>query len=116
MHLRDPVNWCANQRDLRELQRCCLDDMHCHILELLSRPQPHSTQDYRELVLRSVGLHIYIQIRLRILSPYYYGVATISRLLKVIDLFCGISLFYRAVLQKRPLILRSLLIVATPYV
>jgi len=91
---------------------------------------------------------------------YAYGVATISRLLQMIGLFCkrtlwkrlysaqetydlkeptnrshpisisvidssviGILLciyefvlFYRALLQKRPMILRSLLIVATPYV
>jgi len=100
--------------------------------------------------------------------PVDYGVATISRLLKIIGLFCRIwsllqgsfaketynlkeptkrshpipfnqdvwpvgtspikmwlennidffaefSLFYRALLQKRPIILRSLLIVATPY-
>jgi len=33
----------------------------------------------------------------------------------MIGLFCRISLFYRAVLHKRPIILRSLLIVATPY-
>ena len=45
----------------------------------------------------------------------WYGVATISRLLKITSLFCRIRLFYRAVLQKRPIILRSLLIVATPY-
>ena len=37
------------------------------------------------------------------------GVAMISRLLKMIDLF------YRALLQKMPIILRGLLIVATPY-
>jgi len=43
-----------------------------------------------------------------------YGVATISRLLKI-GLFCRIPFFYRALLQKRPVILRSLLIVATPY-
>jgi len=44
-----------------------------------------------------------------------YGVATTTRLLKIIGLFCRISSFYRTLLQKRPLILRSLLIVATPY-
>jgi len=47
---------------------------------------------------------------------YWYGVATISRLLEITDLFCRISLFYRAHLQERPVILRSLLIEATPYV
>jgi len=52
-----------------------------------------------------------------------YGVATIRRLLQIIRLFCRIqsrsfadySLFYRALLQKRLIISRSLLIVATPY-
>jgi len=44
-----------------------------------------------------------------------YGVPTISRLLKIIGLFAEYSLFYWALLQKRPMILRSLLIVATPY-
>jgi len=41
----------------------------------------------------------------------------ISRLLKIIGLLSRIySLFYRALLQKRPVMLRGLLIVATPYV
>jgi len=44
----------------------------------------------------------------------YYWVATISRVLQIIGLFCRISLFYRALLQKRRIILGSLLIVATP--
>ena len=35
--------------------------------------------------------------------------------LKLYVSFAGYSLFYRALLQKRPIILRSLLIVATPY-
>jgi len=42
------------------------------------------------------------------------GVATISRLLKIPGFFCRISFFNRALLQKRPLILSSLLIVVTP--
>ena len=46
---------------------------------------------------------------------YEYGVATISRRLKIIGLFCRISSLYRALLIKRPVILRSLLIEATPY-
>ena len=37
-----------------------------------------------------------------------------SRLLKIIGLFCRISSLCRALLQKRPMILRSLLIVAIP--
>ena len=44
-----------------------------------------------------------------------YGVATISRLLKIMVSFAEHSFFYRALLQNRPIILRSLLIVATPY-
>ena len=45
-----------------------------------------------------------------------YGVATISRLLKIIGLFFAKEPYKRDyILQKRPRILRSLLIVATPY-
>jgi len=43
-----------------------------------------------------------------------YGVATNRRLLKITGLFCRISSVYRVLLQKRPIILRSLLIEATP--
>jgi len=50
-----------------------------------------------------------------ILGSYsIYRVATISRLLQIICLFAEYSLFCRALLQKRPVILRSLLIVANP--
>jgi len=45
----------------------------------------------------------------------YYGVATISGLLKMISLFCKESYKRDYILQKRLGILRSLLIVATPY-
>ena len=44
-----------------------------------------------------------------------HGVATISRLLKLQVSFAEYRLFYRALLQKRPIILSSLLIAATPY-
>jgi len=43
-----------------------------------------------------------------------YEVASISRLLKIMGLFCKRA--PHNILQKRPTILRSLLIVATPYV
>jgi len=44
-----------------------------------------------------------------------YGVATISRLLAIIGLFCEKEPYKRNdILQKRPIILRCLLIVATP--
>jgi len=45
-----------------------------------------------------------------------YGVATISRPLQIIALFWRISSVYMALLEKRHIILRRLLIVATPYV
>jgi len=47
-------------------------------------------------------------------SSCCYGVATISRLLQIIGLFCRILSVYRSVLQTRPIILRSLLVAATP--
>ena len=46
-------------------------------------------------------------------SDVLHGVATISRLLKIKGSFAEYSLFYRALLHKRHIILRSLLIVAT---
>jgi len=46
----------------------------------------------------------------------WYGVATISTLRKIIGLFCTGPYKRDDILQKRPKILRSLLIVATPYV
>jgi len=45
----------------------------------------------------------------------YYGVATISRLLKIIGLFCKRALENRLYSAKETYELRSLLIVATPY-
>jgi len=45
-----------------------------------------------------------------------YEVATISRLLKTIVSFVKEPNTKDYILQKRPIILRSLLIVATPYV
>jgi len=42
-----------------------------------------------------------------------YGVATISRLLKIIGLFCKQPYTRDYILQKRPIILRGLLIEAT---
>jgi hypothetical protein len=50
----------------------------------------------------------------RICLCVQYGVVTISRLFEITGLFSEYSLFYRALLQKRPIILRGLLFVATP--
>jgi len=55
--------------------------------------------------------HSYVYLTSRPGEGEHYGVTTISRLLKIIGLFCRIYLFYRAVLQKRPVIIRSLLII-----
>ena len=46
----------------------------------------------------------------------FYGVAAIVGSLKLKVSFAEYRLFYRALLQKRPIMLRSLLIVATPYI
>jgi len=46
---------------------------------------------------------------------YWYGVATISRLLKIVGLFAKEPYKRDNILQKRPMILRSLLFVAIPY-
>ena len=51
------------------------------------------------------------------LRIHIYGVAAVSRLLKMIGLFCRISsLLWGSFAKKRPTILRSLLVVATPYI
>jgi len=70
-------------------------------------------------------IYLYIYIYKRSLNKIYLvfveklhmwgGVATISRLLKIIGLFCKEPYERDYILQKRPIILRSLLIVATTY-
>jgi len=60
-------------------------------------------------------LLIYTSTESLLCSSISYGVATISRLLKFIRLFAEYRLFNGALLQKGPIILKSLLIVATPY-
>ena len=50
----------------------------------------------------------------RYMDTHTHGVPTLSRLLKMTVAFAKYSLFYRALLQKRPIILRSLLIEASP--
>ena len=50
-----------------------------------------------------------------VVSLEQYGVAMISRLLKIVGLFCKRALYRDYILQKSPIILKSLLIVATPY-
>ena len=48
------------------------------------------------------------------MNTYIHGVATISRPLENMSLLQNTGLFCRALLQKRPKILRSLLIAGTP--
>ena len=63
-----------------------------------------------------IQIYIYIYID-RLVSrdrAHVYGVATISRLLKIIYIFFAKEPYEKNnILQKRPIILRSLLIVAT---
>jgi len=47
--------------------------------------------------------------------PFLYGVATVSRILKIMSLFCKGALKKDDILQKRPVNFRSLLIETTPY-
>jgi len=56
--------------------------------------------------------HVCFNIKSTFRNGPSYGVATINRLLKLS--FVEYRLFYRALLQKRPVILRGLLMVATP--
>jgi len=59
---------------------------------------------------------LHIKSRLLQRGGVYYGLATDSRIDKIIGLFCRISsLFYRALLQTRPIIVSILLAKATPY-
>ena len=48
-------------------------------------------------------------------SHFHMGWLRLVGFCKLQDSFAEYSLFYRALLQKRPRILRSLLVVATPY-
>jgi len=57
----------------------------------------------------------YICVCVHVLEVQGYGAATISRLLKIIVLFGKEPYKRDCILQKRPMILRSLLIVATRY-
>jgi len=89
----------------------CLVALHiAHKLSVSFAKEPYKRDD----ILQNVVCLIHMWRMLPLLHIVLYGVATISRLLKIIGF--GISWFYRALLQKRPTILRSLLIVATPYV
>jgi len=48
------------------------------------------------------------------LFVFAYGMATISKLLKIIGLFCGIKSLLQGSFAKETYILRNLLIVASP--
>ena len=54
-------------------------------------------------------------LAVRRLLEKQYGVATVSRSIKLWLCFAEYRLFYRALLQKRPIILSILLTKATPY-
>ena len=76
--------------------------LFCRISSLLQGTFAKETYNFKEPTNHSHPICV--------LSPHTCGEAKISRLLKIT------GLFYRALLQKRPIILRSLLILATPYV
>jgi len=71
---------------------------------------------YKHILHTHTQIHVHAHRLTAVQTRTRYGVATISRLLKMIGLFCRISSLSRALLQKRPMNLRSQLIVATPYV
>jgi len=62
-------------------------------------------------------LHTLLRVDMlrRSCEGHIYGVATISRLLQIIGLFYKTAYKRDDILQKRPVILRSLIIEATPY-
>jgi len=60
-------------------------------------------------------LVLYTHIGLVYIYAYHMGWLRLVGSLQLQVSFAEYSLFYRALLQKRPIILRSLLIVATPY-
>ena len=62
-----------------------------------------------------VCIYIWVHNRANAHMAPIYGVATISRLLQIICLFCKRANQRDYILLKRPVILRRLLIVATPY-
>ena len=71
-----------------------------------------------------VGIYMYVCICLSYIHVYLYiylstcicmGWLRLVGFLKLQVSFAEYHLFYRALLQKRPIILRSLLVVATPY-
>jgi len=78
----------------------------CHIYEGVMSDICHT---YGSHVFHVWMSHIWTKC----IKRFWRGVATMSRLLKISGLFCRISSFYRALWQKRPILLRKLLIVAT---
>ena len=75
------------------------------------RPPLRSIYTTRDLQLRSDQLHIRKET-----EETCYGVLRWVGSLKLYVFFAEYRLFYRALLRKRPVILRSLLIVATTYI
>jgi len=89
----------------RKRQTSSLSHTHTHIythkhthtwMDRFSKSDRYGVANYRSLLQKSPIKETIFYI--------CYGVATISRLLKTISLLCRISSFYRALLQKRPII------------
>jgi len=96
--------------------------MHYASMHYASIRGPHGEGGNRLVRLQRFCPHIYIHMHYASIrgphvteSMYTYGVAMIRRLLKNMGRFADYILFYRALLQRRPLFLGSLLIAATSY-
>jgi len=90
-----------------------------HTLPLLVSAWCKSNTHTRNLSIREylyMCIYEYVHIRLHtVRTPYDMGWLRLVGSLKLYVSFAEYHLFYRAFLRKRPIILRSLLIVATPY-
>jgi len=98
-------------------RRAALIKESCHMAPLVS--MSHVTQVSHVMYNTAIrhGTHMSdtsYQVSYHV-SYTCYGVASISRLLKIIGLFCKEPYKRDDILQKRPMFLGSLLIVATPY-
>jgi len=88
----------------RSRESTCADRKHCtHVLSCYK----HCTHVHTSTFLRYTQIHS--------CDVHMYGVATISRLLEIIGFFCKRALQRDDILGKRPIIVRSVIIVGTPY-
>jgi len=93
--------------------------MLCTLLHTLRHPADTATRCSKDAMQSTAHLHANEPTKCScvwyICDIHIHGVATIRKLLKIYVSFAAYHLLYRALLQKKPIILRSLLIAATPY-